>query len=295
MQKEGLRYNSGKLRYDLLPQNALKEVVDVYTKGAHKYSIYQDEEGREIKGSDISFEEAVKYKKIYDGGNNWRLGLPWMETMAAVERHQNKWKSGTDFDEELGTYHLANAIWGQLALLEFYKTHPEKDNRIMPYFQEKRIGIDIDDVLADFIGGYCTKYERELPTSWNFDPKFEERYAEILKNPTFYKELKTIISPKELPFDPVCYITSREESTRKVTEEWLFEINSYPLAPVFFVKDKLKTCLDNKLNVFIDDKYETFKHLNQNGMLCYLFDSSHNQKWNVGYKRLTKNNLKTFL
>lgn len=34
---KGLRYNNGKLRYDLLEPFALQELVRVFTKGAEKY------------------------------------------------------------------------------------------------------------------------------------------------------------------------------------------------------------------------------------------------------------------
>lgn len=110
----GLRLNKNKLRYELLPPKALKRVAEVYTKGAEKYTI-RDEYG------------AIKV----DGGNNWREGMPYMETMGSVQRHIESWKEGEDIDSDLGTHHLANAIFGLLALIEFQEIHSNLDDR--PY------------------------------------------------------------------------------------------------------------------------------------------------------------------
>lgn len=110
----GARYNFGKIRYELIPPKALRKVAEVYTKGSEKYT------KRDADGVIIS-----------DGANNWRLGMPWMETMGSVQRHIEAWKEGEDIDKDLGTAHLANAVFGLLALLEFADTHPNMDDR--PY------------------------------------------------------------------------------------------------------------------------------------------------------------------
>lgn len=41
---EARRYNKGKLRYELISPIALEEIAKVYTKGADKYTLY-DENG----------------------------------------------------------------------------------------------------------------------------------------------------------------------------------------------------------------------------------------------------------
>lgn len=292
---KGLRYNVGKPRAELVPSKPLNYVIDVYTKGAHKYSVYEDIEGKQYKGTEISLEEAAKMKKVYDGADNWRNGLSWRECMAAVRRHINKWDEGEDFDKELGTYHLANSAWGLLTLLEFYTTHPERDDRKLPFLQDIRFGIDIDDVLADFLGAYCARYNIEKPSAWMFDRTWDEHYEEIIKDPDFYLDLETIIKPNELPFEPTVYITSRDERLKQKTLQWLFDHNKYPVAPVVFAKDKLTACKEHKVERFIDDKYSTFVNLNKNGVFCYLFDASHNQRYNVGYRRINKDSIKNIL
>ena len=99
---------------ELIPTAPIKYLAEVYTRGAHKYSIYEDENGKRIAGKDIPLEEVArqKLKMVYDGANNWRNGLSWTQTMAAVKRHIMAWDECQELDPELGTRHLANAAWG---------------------------------------------------------------------------------------------------------------------------------------------------------------------------------------
>ena len=57
--EQARRYNKGKLRYELISKIATREKARVYTGGAHKYTLYKDAEGKIIKGSDISLQEAA--------------------------------------------------------------------------------------------------------------------------------------------------------------------------------------------------------------------------------------------
>lgn len=82
----GRKYDSGKAMYNLLPADALEEVVKVLTYGAIKYNEPIDQE-------------------------NWRLvDKPHPRYHAAAQRHQwADWK-GEEIDPESGLYHLAHAI-----------------------------------------------------------------------------------------------------------------------------------------------------------------------------------------
>ena len=46
------------------------------------------------------------------------------------------------------------------------------------------------------------------------------------------------------------------------------------------------------VNVFIDDKNETFKECLNSGIFCYLMDAPHNQHYDVGHHRIYDLNLK---
>ncbi len=129
--QQARRYNKGKLRYELLPVIPLRELVRVYTLGAHKYSLYKDKEGNIIKGSDVPYEKLseLQLELVDDGADNWRKGLPFTETIGSIQRHLEAIRSGEDIDSDLGTLHAANAAWGLFAIMEYMIKHPEMDNR----------------------------------------------------------------------------------------------------------------------------------------------------------------------
>ena len=86
----GSKFDSGKLRYGLLPERALKEVVQVLTIGAKKYS-----------------------------AGNWRYVEDSKERyFDALQRHVWEWKIGEMIDDEYNTHHLAHAICCLMFLLD---------------------------------------------------------------------------------------------------------------------------------------------------------------------------------
>jgi len=58
--------------------------------------------------------------------------------------------------------------------------------------------------------------------------------------------------------------------------------------PVIQTSDKIQACKDMNVDIFVDDSYINFVNLNNAGICCYLFDTPHNQRYQVGYKRLYK-------
>lgn len=97
---EGLKYDTGKLRMDLIPADSLRDLAEVYTMGAKKYA---DE--------------------------NWREGIAWKRIYGAILRHLTSWFLGEDTDPESGLSHLAHAAWGCFTLLNYRRSHPEFDDR----------------------------------------------------------------------------------------------------------------------------------------------------------------------
>lgn len=276
------RYNKGKLRYELISPVFLKELARVYTMGAAKYTDY-DSDGNIID----------------DGADNWRKGQSWKGMIASVIRHLEKFRDGEDFDpdwsqeliHEYGqTFHLANAAWGIGCLLEFYKTHPELDDRNHKYLNPKKIGLDVDEVLASWTPAWCKFWNISEPTSWYFDRHIVQRFNQMEEELTlnqFYLDLEVLTKPKDIPFEPYCYVTSRPVKT-EITEEWL-DKNGFPHRPVYTVglgESKVETIKDLGLDVFVDDRFDNFVELNKAGICCYLFDAPHNQRYDVGYKRI---------
>lgn len=282
------RYNKGKVRFELMSNNALHEIAKVYTFGAHKYTVYQDKDGKEILGKDIPFGDVSDYTIIDDGANNWRKGQDWVDCMGSVKRHIAAWEKGEDIDEDLGTLHLANAAWGLMSLLDFYKTHPECDTRLHRYLKTPKIGLDIDEVLADWVGSWVEKFGfKERPTFWNFDYNMGEHWAELEKDKEFWLSIKPKVNPKEMKFEPHCYITSRSIPI-EWTVEWL-KINGFPSVPVYQIinnTSKVEVAKKSGCEWFIDDRFDNFVELNNVGICCFLMDAPHNQKYDVGYKRI---------
>jgi uncharacterized HAD superfamily protein len=274
-QVKGRRYNKGKLRYELISNVALEEIAKVYTVGAEKYTIYDD------SGNIIS-----------DGSDNWRNGLYWMDCIASAKRHIEKFIKNVDIDEETKTLHLANACWNLMTIIDFYKSFPQGDDRPKRFLKQPRIGLDIDGVLANFIGAWNKKYSEisALPNSWYADRKIKTRFDEMRNNgelDDFYLNIETLIKSEDLPFEPHCYITSRPVS-KEITEQWLDKHN-FPAKPVYSIDvrlSKVDVAKQAQVEIFIDDSYENFVDLNNNGIFTYLFTAPWNIKYDVGHMRL---------
>lgn len=151
-----------------------------------------------------------------------------------------------------------------------------------------RVGLDIDDVLADFIGAYCTRYNLKRPSTWEFDPLFGERYYELCQDIDFWLNLTPLCDPKKLSFTPVCYITARK-CPRELTILWLLQ-NGFPNVPVYHSHlwggSKSRVAKANKLDLFIDDCYDNYKKIKDSGIPCKLYTCSHNLQYDVGSDRI---------
>lgn len=269
---EARRYNKGKLRYELLPSNALQDIVEVYTKGAEKYTIRNE-------NSNI----------IDDGANNWRKGLSWTDMLGSIQRHLESFKSGEDIDLELGTKHLANAAWGIMGLLEFYRIYPQGDDRLQSYKRFPKIGLDIDEVICDWVGTWTKKFGHDIPEVWNFSYGTYDKFKSIPKDELeqFYLDIPPKISPSDIPFEPHCYITSRSVPV-ELTKAWI-EKHKFPTVPVYsvgFGVSKVEVAKESGIDIFVDDRYENFVELNKAGICTFLLDAAHNRRYQVGYKRV---------
>jgi hypothetical protein len=256
----GERKNQGKLRYDLVPDFAQQEYVRVLTKGAEKYS-----------------------------PDNWRGGMKWSTVLASLSRHLAELKKGKDFDDGVdgtGCYHAAQIMCNAAFILEYYRIHPQGDDRKHSYLKPLKIGLDLDEVLVGFVNGYMKKFSIDkTPETWNFDPQLPSRLKDLPNE--WWLALEPLIDPSELTFEPTCYITSRIIDS-SVSAEWIHK-NNFPSAPVFTVKspeEKVAVALENKLDLFADDSYSVFQAMNRAGVCCFLVDAPHNRRYDVGFKRI---------
>lgn len=258
IEDKGLRYNDGKTRYDLVPAFAQEQYARVLTYGANKY------------------EER-----------NWERGMKWSKVLASLERHLAAIKRGEDIDPESGELHSAHVMCNAAFLTEYYKIYPKGDDRPHSYISDRRIGLDIDDVLADWVPTFCSLTNTPIPTNWHFG--FPEIIKKAIDSGVNYTDamanLPVKTKPEDIPFEPTCYITNRNHTPQELAVEWIRK-NGFSQVPVYQTSDKVRVALENQLDIFVDDKYETFVAMNKAGILCYLFDAPHNRKYNVGFKRI---------
>ncbi len=265
---DAIRFNKGKLLYELVNPKAHADMVNVLTVGANKYF-----------------------------PRNWENGFSWCSVLASLKRHITAFEDGEDYDQETGLLHISHAACNVHFLNSFYYIFPQGDDR--PKRGIPKIGVDVDDVLASFIDAWCEKFNVEKPKFWNFDRNMSKKFKKMDENNElfdFYLGLKPNINPDLMPFEPHCYITSRPVPT-EVTERWIDD-NGFPQSPVYTVplgESKVEAAKASGVDVFVDDSYRNFKELNENGITCFLYDRPHNQRYDVGYMRIkTLNDLPWF-
>jgi hypothetical protein len=100
--KEGVKNDTGKLRYDLIPPEGLDALAEVYTIGARKYA-----------------------------DRNWEIGLSWGRVYGAMLRHAIRWLAGESYDPVDGQHHLASVAWCALALITY-------ESRGMSQFDDRK-------------------------------------------------------------------------------------------------------------------------------------------------------------
>lgn len=100
--KEGLRFDDGKPRYDLVPPEALESLAKVLSYGANKYA-----------------------------QRNWEKGMKWGRVFGSLMRHLWKWWSPfhSDTDEETGFSHLDHALCNVAFLIAYEQRKIGEDDR----------------------------------------------------------------------------------------------------------------------------------------------------------------------
>lgn len=98
-----MKFDSGKLRYSLIPPVATEALAEVLTYGAKKYK-----------------------------PNNWQKAEDFSRYTDALYRHLEAWRSGQEFDEESGLSHLSHALTNVAFLIWYEANKVREDNRIGP-------------------------------------------------------------------------------------------------------------------------------------------------------------------
>jgi|SRR5690606_27084434 len=125
----GSRYNQGKLEWSLVDFSALEPMVRVLMYGAHKYTIFEKEDGTQVKGSEITPEEAKELKIVSSGKNNWKKGLPITEILDSLLRHITSLLNKEDIDSESLLPHTGHILCNALFLSYMSEKRSDLDNR----------------------------------------------------------------------------------------------------------------------------------------------------------------------
>ena len=97
---EGVKFDSGKRRVDLVPTEAINALADILTEGSVKY-----------------------------GEHNWRHGMDWSRVYGAAQRHMLAFWGGDDIDEESGMPHLWHALTNMAFLVSYQAMRVGRDDR----------------------------------------------------------------------------------------------------------------------------------------------------------------------
>ena len=146
-----------------------------------------------------------------------------------------------------------------------------------------RIGLDIDDTLADFINSYKEYFNTSRYPSRLKENNITKNVVRVLKfDRNFWVNLpiKNTIS-----FIPELYCTARV-CNKNWTKRWLVT-HGFPKRPVYQIfghgvnKAKL---IKGKVDLFIDDSIINFELLNASGIPCLLLDQYNTKSWGLNGK-----------
>lgn len=148
-----------------------------------------------------------------------------------------------------------------------------------------RIGLDIDDCLADFWGAYCNYFDTKNNPKMLEDSMITKNVQNILRHDRdFWLSLPVLNFPD---FVPELFCTKRVNS-KSWTKEWL-KINGFPDRPVYqmiYQHGNKADMIKGKVDIFVDDSWRNVKAMNEAGVPTLLFHTERNSE-NPMYKVYT--------
>ncbi|MCK5149793.1 hypothetical protein KAJ87_02615 [Candidatus Pacearchaeota archaeon] len=166
-----------------------------------------------------------------------------------------------------------------------------------------RIGLDLDDVLANGTEKFIEFHNRKHKTNLNFHNLFTYALSEILGIPeelaikrviefdksNFSKEISPLDGAKEIvkklnENHDLVVITARPKKIEFTTTEWIKK-NFPEIKSVFFIskdyfnklKSKAEICLENSIDILIEDNLAHAFECSRNNIPVLLFDYPWNQ------------------
>ena len=204
-----------------------------------------------------------------------------------IKKELNRAFGKYEFVED-GHYYLCNGKRVGIGVTTFIGQYEnEFDSETVAGFVAKKENKDIDEVLADWVGHWTKYHKQDTPEHWNFDRDIASKFESLKDDKEFWLSIPVKTSPSDIPFEPHCYITSRS-IPKEWTEEWL-DKNGFPTLPVYSIGhgiSKVEAVKNSGVDIYVDDRFENFVELNNTGVCCFLFDTPHNRRYEVGYKRI---------
>jgi hypothetical protein len=146
--------------------------------------------------------------------------------------------------------------------------------------------LDIDDVIFDWHKCYAKRFECKCPTKWDKSKKMQDRLQTLSTEKEFWMNLTVKNRPNFIPAGFV--------SARSIAKSWTVASLVKHKIPgrsnvhqVPWGKSKVTLLKELNCHIFVDDKYETFKECNKNGIFCLLMDAPHNQHIKTPYRIYT--------
>ena len=176
------------------------------------------------------------------------------------------------------------------------------------------IGIDIDDTTVEMLtpmvkyadiydtqilgrkgtngklGLIKNRYYLEALYDWDKKTKFDffdTYYKNVLEECTLMPNAGTTIKKLKDEGNKIIFVTARllnikDCDTESITKKTLKDNNIPYDKLIINAKDKLEYCLENNIQIFIEDSYETCKELEENGIKTYLMTTKMNQNIDAG-------------
>ena len=134
-----------------------------------------------------------------------------------------------------------------------------------------KIGLDIDEVLADFFNTYLNRFGTPKK-----DLEITKNVNNILsKDKDFWLNLPKL---RDIDFIPELYCTKRI-NPKSWTKQWLHDngFSSSPVYQMYFQQGNKANMIKGRCDVFVDDSVSNFLKMNKAGVPCLLMDTPFNQ------------------
>ncbi len=171
-------------------------------------------------------------------------------------------------------------------------------------FEEERMGQTIN---RESLGLIRNRYYLKEIYGWDQETKFaffDKYYKNVLEECTMLPDANKVIQKLKKEGNSIHFITARlmnikDCDTEVITKQSLEKFNIPYDSLDLHISDKLSFCKENKIDVMIEDSYETCRELVDNGIKAILMTSKMNcnietkeivrvNNWNEIYQEIRK-------